>query len=110
MRSAKLMHLMIVPALLLSLLIHSSVFAQSSSPGSFNDNLGSWTWGKQKETPSNEFEESDDNDEGRGETSWERLHAERSDEIEHPDSEKPPTSLTPLDVWRMIWGTFKKDE
>ena len=104
------MHLIIVPALLLSLLVQSLVFAQSSSPGSFNDNLGSWTWGKQKETPSDEIEENDEDDEGRGETAWERLHAEQSNEIEHPESENPPTSLTPLDVWRMLWGKFKKEE
>jgi hypothetical protein len=104
------MYLIIVPALLFSLLVQPLVFAQPSSPEPFNGNLGSWTWGKHKEPPSDEVEENDEDDEGRGETSWERLHTERSDEIEPPESEKTPKSLTPLDVWRMLWSKFKKDE
>lgn len=110
MRPDKLMYLTLVPALLLCLLVQTPVFAQSSSPGSFDGNLGSWTWGKQKEPPSDEVEENDEGNEGRGETSWERLHTERNDEIEPPESEKTPKSLTPLDVWRMLWSKFKKDE
>jgi hypothetical protein len=104
------MYLIIVSAALLSLLVQTPIFAQSASPGSFNSNLGSWTWGKQKEPPSDEIEENDEDNEGRGETSWERLHTEQDDETENLESEKTPKSLTPLDVWRMLWSKFKKDE
>lgn len=104
------MHLIIAPSLLFLLLIHPPAWAQTSSPGAFDSNLGSWTWGKQQEPPRTEVEETDEDDEGRGETSWERLHAERDNELEYSESEKPPKSLTPLDVWRMLWSKFKKDE
>jgi len=97
-------------ALVLSFLIQLPVFAQSSTPGSFDGNLGSWTWGKQQTPPSDEIEESEEDEEGRGETSWERLHTEHSDEFEAPTAETTPTSLTPLDLWRMLWGKLTKDE
>ena len=110
MRPDELMHRTLLPVLLFSLLLQTPVFAQSSSPGSFNGNLGSWTWGKQNGPPRNEEEESDEDDEGRGETSWERLHTERSDELEHPEAEETPKSITPLDLWRMLWSKLTKKE
>jgi len=110
MRSDKFMRAMILLPLLFFLLIQSPTFAQSSAAGSFEGNLGSWTWGKQQTPPSSEVEELEGDDEGRGETSWERLNTERSEELEPSTSEQTPKSLTPVDLWRMLWSKLTKDE
>lgn len=102
------MYLLTLPALLLSFLIHQPALAQPSAPGSFNGNLGSWTWDKQQSSPNNELEDSENDDEGLGETSWERLNTERSEEFEPSETERTPQSLTPLDLWRMLWGKLTK--
>jgi len=104
------MHRLLLPVLFFSLLLWTPVFAQPSPSGSFHDNLGSWTWGKQNEPPHTEEEESEEDDEGRGETSWERLHTERGDAVEHPEAEGTPKRITPLDLWRMLWSRLTKEE
>ena len=104
------MHRFILFVVFLFLLIQTPVFAQSSSSDSFDGNLGSWTWGKKQAPPSNDYNESDaDIDEGRGETSWERMTTERSEETE-PSSEEEPKHLTPLDLWRFVWGKISNKE
>ena len=105
------MHRFIPLVLLLSLLIQTPALAQSSPAKPFNGNLGSWTWGKQQAPPPDDNAESDEEaDEGRGETSWERMHSERSEETEHSAEEEEPKQLTPLDLWRLIWGKITKKE
>ena len=104
------MYRITLSALLLALFLQLPAFAQSSAPGAFDGNLGSWTWGKQQTPPHDEAEEVEEDDEGRGETSWERLHTERSDELEPPAAETTPKSLTPLDLWRMLWGELTTDK
>lgn len=47
-------------------------------------------------------------DQGQGETSWERMRTEREPEVSPPASEEPPETFSPLVLWRMLrslWGT-----
>ena len=106
---AEFMHRFILLVVLLSLFIQTPASAQSSPSAPLDNNLGSWTWGKQQNPPSDDYSESsEDEDEGRGETSWERMNTERSEETEHSDAAQEPKQLTPLDLWRFIWSKFSK--
>jgi hypothetical protein len=108
---AESMHRSILPAVLLSLFIQTLALAQSSPSAPFDNNLGSWTWGKQQPPPSEDHSDSgEDDEEGRGETSWERMSTERSEETEHLDADEEPKQLTPLDLWRFIWSKISKKE
>ena len=112
---ARFMYRAILLAVLLSLPIQTPALAQSSPAGPFNDNLGSWTWGKQQPPPSDDeiesaFESDEDEDEGLGETSWERMSTERSEEAEPSAEAEEPKQLTPFDLWRFIWGKISNDD
>lgn len=85
--------------LFLSLVIHPSVTAQPSSYGSPADNIGTWKWGipAGSQEPASEEREP-------GETSWERLAAEREPAFTNPHSEEAPQTLSPLRLWRWFRG------
>lgn len=89
--------------ILLSLAFCGPVTAQPSPYGSVDGNLGTWKWEKPQAKGGDKDEEREP-----GETSWERLNAERKAEAETPPKETAPTSLSPLQLWRMLRG--KHDE
>jgi hypothetical protein len=90
-----------------SLIIASSspLFAQISPYGNAGDNLGSWSWDKSKTKNSNGEEEHEP-----GESSWERLQAERkAEEAELTPKDEQIKSLSPLELWRLWRGGKKED-
>jgi len=89
--------------ILLSLAFCGPVTAQPSPYGSVDGNLGTWKWEKPQAKGADEDEEREP-----GKTSWERLNAERKAETEAASKETAPTSLSPLQLWRMLRG--KPDE
>ncbi len=89
--------------ILLSLAVCGSVTAQPSPYGSVDGNLGTWKWEKPQAKGADENEER-----GPGETSWERLNAERKAGAEAAPAQETPKSLSPLQLWRMLRG--KNDE
>jgi len=85
-------------SLCLSLALCGPVVAQPSPYGSAGGNLGTWSWGKSQSPKSDEDEER-----APGETSWERLNAERQPEVEEAPKETPIIqSLSPLRLWRWL--------
>ena len=86
-----------------SLAVCGPVAAQPSPYGSVDGNLGTWTWDKPQPPKSDDGEEREP-----GETSWERLNAERKAEAEQPAKEAAPKTLSPLQLWRLWRG--KPDE
>lgn len=85
--------------LVLVFLCTSRAVAQPSPYGSLDGNLGTWKWSKpQASTPE------EDNEREPGETSWERLNAERDAEETELRSKEPPEGLTPLQLWRLLRG------
>lgn len=100
---------------LLSLLLTIPTFAQVAPPsGSAEDTPDTEQQEEEQPTLPNMDESSEGSDEsaeqGRGETSWERMNAEREAEVEPAPKEEPPESFSPVQVWRMILGLFRKDE
>jgi len=89
--------------ILLSLAFCGPVIAQPSPYGSVDGNLGTWKWEKPQSKGGDENEEREP-----GETSWERLNAERNAETEAAPKEEMPKSLSPLQLWRRLRG--KNDE
>jgi len=73
--------------------------AQPSPYGSLEGNLGAWKWEKAQSPKNDEGDEREP-----GETSWERLNAERNAEEAAPAKEDAPKSLSPLQMWRMLRG------
>jgi hypothetical protein len=51
----------------------------------------------------------EDSAQGRAETSWERLNAERQAESDASPSEEPPNTFNPLILWRMLRSALWKD-
>jgi hypothetical protein len=92
-----------VLALSLSLAFSGSARAQLWQSDSADSNLGSWKWGTPPASNSDDEEEREP-----GETSWERLDAERNSETEEPPKAALPQSLTPLELWHLLRGN--KDE
>jgi hypothetical protein len=86
-------------ALLSSLVLSGPAVAQLSPYGSVDGNLGTWRWEKSQSTRNDEGDEREP-----GETSWERLDAERSAEEAGPPKEEAPKSLSPLQMWRLLRG------
>src|SRR5215510_513659 len=83
----------------------SPVLAQPSlygSPyGSFDGNVGTWGWGK---SPSPQTDEAGERE--PGETSWERLDAERQAEHDKPEVQPHAELLKSLSPWR-LWRMFR---
>jgi hypothetical protein len=52
----------------------------------------------------------EDSDQGRAETSWERLNAERQAESDAAPAEEPPNTFNPLILWRMLRSALWKDQ
>ena len=78
--------------------------AQISPYGNAGDNLGSWSWDKSKTKNSDGGEEHEP-----GESSWERLKAEReAEEAELTPKDEQIKSLSPLELWHLWRG--KKEE
>jgi len=75
----------------------SLALAQPSQYESLEGNLGNWRWGKTLSQKADETEEHEP-----GETSWERLNAERNAEVEAPAKEGAPQSLSPWQLWRLL--------
>jgi hypothetical protein len=90
-------------ALLLSTPLCPQAGAQTAPYATPDGNLGSWSWDKSRPKKSEESEERE-----LGETSWERLNAERDADKLAPPREEVPKTLTPLQMWRLFRG--KKDE
>ena len=84
---------------LLSFVLCGPATAQPSQYESLEGNLGVWKWEKPQSKSDDEGKEREP-----GETSWERLDAERKAELENPAKEAAPKSLTPLQLWRMLRG------
>jgi hypothetical protein len=61
------------------------------------------------DTTSGEAPNEDDADKGQGETSWERMNAERQSEVTDSPAEEPPDTFSPLVLWRMIRGLWSKN-
>jgi len=97
------MRIFVVLALFLGLAFSGPALAQSWQSDSADGNLGSWKWGKSQAPNDDEEEEREP-----GETSWERLDAERNAEAAEPPKAGLPQSLTPLQLWHMLRGN--KDE
>jgi hypothetical protein len=87
----------------LSLVLCGPVAAQPSPYGSVDGNLGTWTWDKPQSPKSDDGEEREP-----GETSWERLNAERKADAEAPAREAAPKSLSPLQLWRLLRGKHEE--
>jgi hypothetical protein len=98
------MRILVVLAFSLGLILSRSALAQPWESDSAGGNLGSWKWGN-SQTASGE-EEGEERE--PGETSWERLDAERSSETEESPKTALPQSLTPLELWHLLRGN--KDE
>ncbi|MBI3301154.1 MAG: hypothetical protein HYZ72_03620 [Deltaproteobacteria bacterium] len=90
-------------AVLFSLALCGPAAAQPSPYGSLEGNLGTWKWDKSPSPKSNESDEREP-----GETSWERLNAERNAEAADAPKEEAPKALSPLQMWRLLRG--KHDE
>ena len=117
------MHLVIPPLLLCCLLYSSPVVAQPTldAPPTAQDSQDEEAEAPESETvpelppdatldsfAGEEEKEAETEDQGQGETSWERMHAEREPEVTQPASEEPPETFSPLVLWRMLrslWGT-----
>ena len=66
-------------------------------------NIGSWSWDKSRPKKSDGNQEREP-----GETSWERLQAEREAGDISPPQKETLKSLSPLELWRLWRG--KKEE
>lgn len=99
--STRTMRVTLLFTILLSVALCGPVTAQPSPYGSVDGNLGTWKWEKPQSKGADEEREP-------GETSWERLNAERKAGAEAPPKETTPTSLSPLQLWRLLRG--KNDE
>lgn len=97
------MRIFAVLALSLGLTLSGSALAQPWGSDSAGDNLGSWKWGNPQAANGEEEEEREP-----GETSWERLDAERGSETAESPKAGLPQSLTPLELWHLLRGN--KDE
>jgi hypothetical protein len=83
----------------------SPLFAQISPFGNAGDNLGSWSWDKSK------TKNSRGNEHEPGESSWERLKAEReAEEAELTPKDEQLKSLSPLELWRLWRGKKENGE
>ena len=96
---AAIMRTPLLCAFLLSLAVCGPAAAQPSPYGSADGNLGTWRWNKPQHPSSDESDEREP-----GETSWERLNAERNAEEAAPPPEEAPKSLSPLQMWRLLRG------
>lgn len=90
-------------ALLLFLAPCGQTNAQLSPYTNPDANIGSWSWDKSRPKKSAENKEREP-----GETSWERLQAERETEESVPARKEALKSLSPLELWRLWRG--KKEE
>lgn len=99
------MRTLLLFALLGNLMFCGQVSAQPSQYESLEGNLGTWRWGKPQTRRDDEGEEREP-----GETSWERLNAERNAEAEVPPNQEIPKSLTPLQLWRLLRGKNAESE
>jgi hypothetical protein len=79
----------------------SPVLAQPSPYGSFDGNVGTWGWGKSPAKQADKMEEHEP-----GETSWERLDAERQAERVEPEDQPHAELLKTLSPWR-LWRLFR---
>jgi hypothetical protein len=86
-------------AFLLGLAVCGPAAAQPSPYESSAGNLGTWRWNKPQSVSSDEHDEREP-----GETSWERLNAERNVEETLPPQEEAPKSLSPLQMWWLLRG------
>jgi hypothetical protein len=99
------MRITLFAALFFSLTVYSTVTAQTSPYGSLDGNLGTWKWDKPQPKPEDEEEQREP-----GETTWERLDAERKAELATPSQETAPQSLSPLQLWRLLRGQHDKED
>jgi hypothetical protein len=99
------MRITLFAALLLSLALCRTIAAQPSPYGSLDGNLGTWKWDKPQPKPEEEEEEHEP-----GETSWERLDAERKADIATPPQQEAPQSLSPLQLWRLLRGKHDSED
>ena len=97
------MRTVLLLTILFSLAFCGPATAQPSPYGAVDGNLGTWKWEKPQSQGTDEDEEREP-----GETSWERLNAERSAEAGAAPKKEMPESLSPLQLWRMLRG--KNDE
>jgi hypothetical protein len=84
---------------LLSTVFLRLVAAQPSPFGSVDGNVATWKWDKAQRQNTGDSEERES-----GDTAWERLDAERQTEEQESHSKETPTTLTPLQMWRMLRG------
>lgn len=83
-----------------------NVQAQGSPYARPEDNVGSWSWDK----PAAKNTDDDDSEERElGETSWERMQAEKAPAEEEPPRQEVLKSLSPLGLWEW-WRKEKKVE
>jgi hypothetical protein len=90
--------------LILVIFLLSSVFlrlvaAQPSPFGSVDGNVATWKWDKEQRQNTGDSDEREP-----GDTSWERLDAERQAEEQESHPKEAPTALTPLQMWRLLRG------
>ena len=98
------MRIFLFAAIFLSLTFCSPATAQPSPYGTIEGNLGNWKWDKPQ--PKSEDEEERE----PGETSWERLEAERKAELETAPQEQTPKSFSPLQLWRLLRGKLSGED
>jgi hypothetical protein len=96
----------IVPriAFLCILLLWTTAAAQPSPYESVEGNIGTWKWGKGRAPRGDSYDHRE-----TGETSWERLNAERDLEETDPGREESRGLLSPLrSVWQQLRGKSDK--
>jgi hypothetical protein len=62
------------------------------------------------DVPNNAVDGEEEADQGQGETSWERMNAERQPDVAPSPAEEPPSTFSPLVLWRMLRSVWSKDE
>gem|GEM_PF-4597682 len=78
--------------------------AQGSPYARPEDNVGSWSWGRPSTKNSDDSEEREP-----GETSWERMQAEKAPVEKEPPHKEVLKSLSPFGLWEW-WRGEKKAE
>lgn len=78
--------------------------AQGSPYTRPEDNVGSWSWGKPSARNNDDSEEREP-----GETSWERMQAEKAPVEKEPPRQEVLKSLSPLGLWEWWRGENKAE-
>jgi hypothetical protein len=89
----------LILVILLSTVFPKTAAAQPSPFGSLDGNIATWKWDKAQRRNDGDSDEREP-----GDTSWERLDAERQAEEQDSRPKEAPTALTPLQMWRLLRG------